>query len=435
MRTALDAIRRRPGRSALTALGIGLATALVVVLLAVSAGIQSSATSLAAQSGVDLVVTSANTSLSSATFPVISGAHSLASGIPANDTNVETASPWLVENMSFGNASVWAKANQSANGSSIPSTWAITTSYTIGWIPSDNAGIDVPPIYSGPGFTYPGDPHYANGTWAGNVTNEIVLDQGLAEILHVTPGQLVWVGEGTPGGPSEVQAWYQSATPFRVVGISGPFWLIPSSLLAFTYLSQLQSMIGAGTPAKDYASLVLVHLYDNSNPDVDRDRIEAAYPGLTVFTIGAILGAVQGVVNLYRTFGDIIAVLALVVASLFTTTVLLMSVDDRSNEIAVRRAIGIPRWSVGGSVVEESVYLGLIGLAIGLPLAWLASSLLDLALDRFVHGLPAGFTFVSFQPWVIATGVGVVLAIGLIASIAPAVRAVTLPIASEIRAP
>ncbi len=435
MRTALDAIRRRPGRSALTALGIGLATALVVVLLAVSAGIQSSATSLAAQSGVDLVVTSANTSLSSATFPVISGAHSLASGIPANDTNVETASPWLVENMSFGNASVWAKANQSANGSAIPSTWAIATSYTIGWIPSDNAGIDVPPIYSGPGFTYPGDPHYANGTWAGNVTNEIVLDQGLAEILHVSPGQLVWMGQGTPGGPSEVQSWYQSATPFRVVGISGPFWLIPSSLLAFTYLSQLQSMIGAGTPAKDYASLVLVHLYDNSNPDVDRDRIETAYPGLTVFTIGAILGAMQGVVNLYRTFGDIIAVLALVVAFLFTTTVLLMSVDDRSNEIAVRRAIGIPTWSVGGSVVEESVYLGLIGLAIGLPLAWLASSLLDLALDRFVHGLPAGFTFVSFQPWVIATGVGVVLAIGLIASIAPAVRAVTLPIASEIRAP
>ncbi len=435
MRTALDAIRRRPGRSALTALGIGLATALVVVLLAVSAGIQSSATSLAAQSGVDLVVTSANTSLSAATFPEISGAHPLARGIPQNDSNVETASPWLIENMSYGNASMWARANASANGSAIPSNWAIATSYTIGWIPSDNAGIDIPPVYTGPGFTYPGDPHYSNGTWRGNATNEVVLDQGLAGILHVVPGQLVWMGQGEPSGPGQVGSWYRSATPFLVVGISGPFWLIPSSLLAFTYLSQLQSVIGAGTPSQDYASVVLVHLYDNSNPNRDRDLIETAYPGLTVFTIGSILGAVQNVVNLYRTFGDIVAALALVVAALFTTAVLLMSVDERSNEIALRRALGIPSWSVGGSVVEESVYLGLIGLAVGLPLAYLASYVMNLALDGFVHGLPAGFSFVSFEPAVIAVGILVVIAIGLGASVVPAARAVTLPIAEEIRAP
>ena len=69
MRYAWQAIRRRPGRSALTSFGVGLATSLVLILLALSAGIQSSADRLVAASGVDLIATSANTSLSSAAFP------------------------------------------------------------------------------------------------------------------------------------------------------------------------------------------------------------------------------------------------------------------------------------------------------------------------------------------------------------------------------
>jgi len=61
VRYALDAVRRRPGRSAMTSLGIGLAVGLVVLLLALSAGVQTSATTLASESGVDLVAASDNT--------------------------------------------------------------------------------------------------------------------------------------------------------------------------------------------------------------------------------------------------------------------------------------------------------------------------------------------------------------------------------------
>lgn len=436
MRTAWDAIRRRPGRSVLTSLGIGLATALVVVLLAVSAGIQVSATQLATASGVDLLGTGPNTNLSSTQFTAVPSAHTLATGIPQNDSNVETASPWLISSLVFGNASLWAKANESANGSSIPSSWSLVGSSTVGWIPSDNAGIEVPPLYSGPGFSYPGDPHYANGSYAGPTTNEIVLDQGLAQVLHAVPGDLVWIAATSPSGPSQVGSWYaQSAVAFRVVGVSGPFWLVPAAFLAFTYLSELQTVLGGNTLLDDEASLVLIHLYSDANPLHDRDLIQIAYPTLTVFTIQSILGAVQEAVNLYRTFGEIIGAIAVVVAALFSTTVLLMSVEDRSNEIAVRRAIGLPRWSVGGSVVEESIYLALIGLAIGAPLAYLGAVGLNYLLSGLVPGLPAGFSFISFDPTVIASGLAIVMGIGLAASVAPAARAITLPIAQELRAP
>ncbi len=426
---ALDAIRRRPGRSALTSLGIGLAVGLVVLLLAISAGIQTSATELASSSGVDLIAASANTTITTGSVPPIPHAHTLATSIPAADPNVAVASPWLVSELVFGNASLWA----AANASEVPSGWSPTGADAVGWIPSDNTGIQVPTIYNGTGFTYPGDPHYANGTYTGPFTHEIVLDQGLAAVLGVTVGGLVWVNSYQATGA--LGAWYAAATPFRVVGISGPFWLIPSALLSFLYLSELQSVVGGGTPSTDYASLVLIHLTDPTTAANDQVILETAFPSLTIITLSEILGEVQQVVNIYRTFGVLIGAIGLVVAALFATTVLLMSVDDRSREIALLRAVGYSRAGVGSLIAQEGLVLSFLGFAIGLPIAYVGAYALNRFLLDLVGGLPVGFSFVSFDASVLLSGIALVLAIGLLASALPAARAMSLPVAEELRAP
>lgn len=432
MRYALDAIRRRPGRALLTSLGIGLAVGLVVILLAISAGIQTSASTLATASGVDLIGASANTTIvTGGGFPPIAGAHALASEIPARDTNVAVASPWLVDDLVFGNSSLFAAANRSA----VPPGWTITGSGAVGWIPGDNQGIQTPELYHGTGFTSSGDPHYANGTYAGPVTHEIVLDQGLASVLGVTVGNTVWASPAAPTGPSALPGWYHNATGFRIVGVSGPFWLIPSALLSFLYLSELQMLVGGASSATDYASLLLIHLIDPTTASTDQLRIEAAFPALSIFTLSNILGAIQHVVDLYRTFGTLIGAIGVVVAALFATTVLQMSVDDRSRELALLRAIGYSRARVGGFVVEESLLLAATGLGIGLAIAYVGAFGLNLVLLRLVSGLPSSFSFVSFDLVVIVSGVTLVAAVGLLAAIAPAARAMQLPVAEELRAP
>jgi len=415
----------------MTSLGIGLAVGLVVLLLALSNGIQTSATTLATESGVDLIATSANTTLVSGEFPPVSEAHSLATRIPTADPNVATASPWLVSDLVFGNLSLWS----AANNSSVPAGWTPTESGTVGWIPSDNSGIETPDLDGGSGFTAPGDPHYANGTYSGAETHEIVIDQGLATVLRASVGSAVWVGASEPPSPSALRGWYANATEFRVVGISGPFWLIPSALLAFVYLSELQAIVGGGTPATDYASLVLIHLTDPTTAAGDQSRLEAAFPALTVFTLSDILGEIQHVVSLYRTFGELIGAIGVVVAALFATTVLQMSVDDRSREIALLRAVGHSRSSVGSMVVEEAVVLSLFGLAVGLPLAYLSAYGLNLYLRHLLAGLPTSFSFVSFDLGVLLSGLALVLAVALVAAVAPAARAMQLPVAEELRAP
>jgi ABC-type antimicrobial peptide transport system permease subunit len=428
---AWDSVRRRPGRSALTSLGVGMAVGLVVLLLALSSGIQSSASTLAGASGVDLLIASANTTFAQDTFPPISQAHSLAVRIPAADSNVATASPWLVSDLVFGNQSLWA----AANSSSVPAGWSPTGSGCVGWIPDDNGGIETPDVYNGSGFSAAGDPHYSNGTYLGPRTGEIELDQGLAGVLGVTVGGSVWAASSPPTGPSQLSGWYANATEFRVVGITGPFWLLPSALLAFAYLSELQSIVGGASRSTDYGSLVLVHLYDPTQATEDQSLLGAAFPGLTVFTLSDILGAIQHVVDLYRTFGELIGAIGLVVAALFTTTVLQMSVDDRSREIALLRAIGHSRARIAGLVVQEALILSCLGLVVGLPIAYLGAVGINAFLLRLLAGLPTGFSFVSFDATVILSGVALVLLIGLIAGIAPAARAMQLPVAEELRAP
>jgi putative ABC transport system permease protein len=416
----------------MTSLGIGLAVGLVVLLLALSAGIETSATTLATQSGVDLIAVSGNVSSPlQGQFPPIQGAHKLVTEIPAVDPNVATASPWLVSDLVLANASLYAHANTS----SIPSGWSPTESGMVGWIPSDNSGIDTPDIDNGTGFTLPGDPHYANGSYNGTATHQIVLDEGLANVLHVWVGDTVWLAAAEPPSAAALEGWYENATAFRVVGVSGPFWLVPSALLAFTYLSELQGIVGGASAATDYASLVLIHLTDPTTVDADQTRLAAAFPQMTVFTLASILGAIQHVVNLYRTFGDLIGVIGIVVSALFATTVLQMSVDDRSREIALLRAIGHSRPSVGSLVVEEALYLSLFGLAAGLPIAYATGYGLNLYLRHLLAGLPTSFSFVSFNAGVLTDGLLLVLAVGLVAAIAPAARAMQLPVAEELRAP
>jgi putative ABC transport system permease protein len=431
---AWDAVRRRPGRSALTALGIGLATGLVVLLLALSAGVETSAATLAYASGVDLLATSNASDASgllSGVLPPIPDSHPLATSIPAADPNVETASPWLIEDLVFGNQSL----RGDALNRSVPAGWGPTESGTVGWIPSDNAGIETPVLYNGSGFNDTGDPYYANGSYDGTPTHQIVLDQALAGVLGVSVGAEIWAQPSGPASNASLAGWYANATEFNVTGISGPFWLVPSELLSFVYLSELQALYGYATASTDYSTLILIHLLDPTSPASDQTRIHRAFPDLLVVTLADILTEVQHEVNVYRTFGILIGAIGLVVAALFATTILQMSVDDRSRELALLRAVGYPRARVGLMVAEEALLLSAFGLGVGLPVAWGAGVAINAFLLRTVGGLPAGFSFVSFDAPVILAGAGAVAAVGLLAAIAPASRAMLLPVAEELRAP
>jgi putative ABC transport system permease protein len=102
--------------------------------------------------------------------------------------------------------------------------------------------------------------------------------------------------------------------------------------------------------------------------------------------------------------------------------VLLYSVSRRIREIGLRVALGAAPGSVLGLVLRQTAALTLTGIAIGLALAVIAVRPLAAFLIPEVHpGDPANFAIVA----------AVLLAVALLASIAPALRALGIdPIAA-----
>jgi putative ABC transport system permease protein len=91
-------------------------------------------------------------------------------------------------------------------------------------------------------------------------------------------------------------------------------------------------------------------------------------------------------------------------------------VARRRNEIGVRMALGADRGRVVGLILREACWLLLLGLAIGTGLAlWLGR-----AATALLYGLK------PYDPAALAGALGVLVAVGILASIGPALRAAQL---------
>lgn len=107
------------------------------------------------------------------------------------------------------------------------------------------------------------------------------------------------------------------------------------------------------------------------------------------------------------------SVLAAVLASVGIYGVLAFSVDQRSQEIAIRRAIGASTSTLARGVIGDGLRLAAIGLAVGGVVAFFASSLLQSFL----------FEVGASDPATLATTVVTMIGVAAIAAIVPALRA------------
>ncbi len=95
-------------------------------------------------------------------------------------------------------------------------------------------------------------------------------------------------------------------------------------------------------------------------------------------------------VRLAHAMADVTSLVALVIGVTATLNTMIMSVLERTQEIAVLRAIGWRKFRVVRMIVGESLLLSLAGGMLGLALAWLLVR--GLSETALVRGNPAGRT-------------------------------------------
>jgi putative ABC transport system permease protein len=187
-----------------------------------------------------------------------------------------------------------------------------------------------------------------------------------------------------------------------------------------------------GQARHDRASLFMIRVRKGADPDRVREWIETYIPSVSAISVPTAIAEVDQRLSYFRQLALILGAVSLFVGFLLVTTLVTVSVNERSGEIAVMRAIGVSRAHVVQQIVLEGVAISFVGALIGLGLGLVTARYLNAILSAF-PGLPMAIDFFLFQPDAVWMALGLLIASGIGAGIYPAWRAASLPIAESLR--
>lgn len=147
---------------------------------------------------------------------------------------------------------------------------------------------------------------------------------------------------------------------------------------------------------------------------------DAGYSGQTVSDqLGTFKAVIDGIVLVLNAF----AVIALLAASFGIVNTLLMSVQERTREIGLMKAMGMGSGRVFSLFSLEAVMLGLLGSVIGAVVAIGVGTAVSAQLGQTLFSDLPGLQLIAFDPLSILTTTVAIMAIAFLAGSLPAARA------------
>lgn len=170
-------------------------------------------------------------------------------------------------------------------------------------------------------------------------------------------------------------------------------------------------------------------------PDVDPDdlagRLAAAYPEVRVVSTGELVEQAERRLSYFRQLAIILGTVSLVVAALLIGTIASVSISDRYGTIAAARAIGISRRSILLTLLTESLAQSAAAVTLGIGFGLIVSRHLERILSDF-PGLPEAVRFFVPDPRILAVTALAILGTAAVAALAPAWRVTRMPIATTL---
>lgn len=150
------------------------------------------------------------------------------------------------------------------------------------------------------------------------------------------------------------------------------------------------------------------------------DLTDAGYAPTTVADqIGTFQTVVDGIILVLNAF----AIIALLAASFGIINTLLMSVQERTREIGLMKAMGMSGGRIFTLFSTEAVFIGFLGSAIGSGIAIGLGTIISGALSTTLLSGLVGLQVLSFDPLSIVTVILLVMGIAFLAGTLPAFRA------------
>ena len=168
----------------------------------------------------------------------------------------------------------------------------------------------------------------------------------------------------------------------------------------------------AGYPEVDVTLVVRTDLgYPATLANAIPLAMDPADPGqFTVETVADLRNLRYGVASDLGTFVGVLSAILLVLASISAATTMYLTVQSRSQEIALRRAIGSSRGSIARLFVIEGLVIGTVGGVLG-AMAGSAAAIIGARGQGWTPVLPADLAPI---------GIGLGLLTGLVSALVPA---------------
>lgn len=166
-------------------------------------------------------------------------------------------------------------------------------------------------------------------------------------------------------------------------------------------------------------------MVDIENIAENEDAIKEALQdeGMMGLTIEDMLGMVQGVIDAVTWVLAGFAMIALLAASFGIVNTLLMSVQERTREIGLMKALGMSRGRVFGLFSMEAMLIGFMGSVVGVGLGVAVGVVGNNILVNGPLANVADLTLYSADPVGLAGIAGLILVISFVAGTLPAYRA------------
>ena len=148
-------------------------------------------------------------------------------------------------------------------------------------------------------------------------------------------------------------------------------------------------------------------------------------PDIQVVTMTQIQGTIMNLVGSAQTLLFSVIIIALFISAVGIMNTLIMSVNERTREFGMMKAVGASGWDVSRLIVVETLILTLIGCAVGLIVAMAGSKLVESFVRGVIPYAPAG-NLIVVEPWLVFACIGFALVIGLLCSIYPAIKTARL---------
>jgi len=212
-----------------------------------------------------------------------------------------------------------------------------------------------------------------------------------------------------------------------VVGVAEETLVGGSSVIPNTALAdQLWDLQNTGVPEdqQDRFASASIWFDETVGPPAAEDlKQRLADAGYTGTTVADQLGAFKTVIDAIVLVLNAFAAIALLAASFGIVNTLYMSVQERTREIGLMKAMGMGSGRVFSMFSLEAVFIGFLGSLMGVGLAMLVGSGISSALAAGPFSDLAGLTLIAFDTASIITIVIAIMAIAFLAGTLPAARA------------